>query len=183
MSLLDKIYSMWINIDMPVQVAIVNGIFNLLYILIGGYLVYLIFAKRIESHKIRLKKAEYIFQKEVEALVKFSEIVERLEPYWDHGVFDMNQDVAYGQIAENFQHLSTNIMNFIAKYSNFIPKKSAEDIRYCRNIAEEYSDYDCKEISARSKKPGVLDGAEEFYKKMKLARDEIRDSLFKQIEK
>lgn len=175
----DRIYSMLINIDTHV---LSNIVISILSFICGGCLMYLI-QKRIEIHKIRLKKSEDIFKKQLDALVEFSAIVERLEPYWDHGAIEMTQDVVYEQIAENFQHHSTDIMNFIAKYSNFIPKKSAEDIRYCRNIAEEYSDYDCKEPFARSKKPGVLDGAEEFYKKMKLARDEIRDSLFKQIEK
>lgn len=178
MSLFDKIYSMLINVDTHVLSDIVIGIFGF----IGGYLTYSL-RKRIENHKIRLKKSEDIFKKQLESLVNFSAIVERLEPYWDYGAIEMNQDVLCEQIAQNFQHYSTNLMNFIAKYSNFIPKKSAEDIRYCRQIAEEYSDYDCKEPFAYSKKLGVLDGAEEFYKKMKLARDEIRDSLFKQIEK
>ena len=138
MNLFDKICSMLINIDKLVLSDIVIGIFSF----IGGYLTYSL-RKRIESHKIRLKKSEDIFEKQLDALVEFSAIVERLEPYWDHGAIEMTQDVVYEQIAQKFQHLSASIINFIAKYSNFIPKKSAEDIRYCRVIAEKYSDYDC----------------------------------------
>ena len=69
----------------------------------------------VESHKIRLKKSEFLFQKEFEAACSFSAFMRSLLPGFNHP--DMEWYEVCDEIAQSFGSIEQKLEQFFSEFS------------------------------------------------------------------
>ena len=69
----------------------------------------------IESYKVKLKKSEFLFQKEFEAASEFSRLMQSIHPGFNHPMMDWYEACDF--IARSFGSIERKLNVFLAKYS------------------------------------------------------------------
>lgn len=90
----------------------------------------------IESYKIRLKKSEFIFQKEFEAASEFVGMLRNFEPLRSRPQMDLND--ACDDIAQNLGEIEEKLKTFLTKHGAVLQKETKEAICTCIGIAGEH---------------------------------------------
>lgn len=72
------------------------------------------FLREVESYKVKLKKSEFLFQKEFEAASEFSRLMQSIHPGYNHPMMDYSD--ACDVIAQNFSSIEKELNGFLAKY-------------------------------------------------------------------
>ena len=91
--------------------------------------------RETESHKIRLRKSELIFQREVEAASELVALSRHLSPQrWRPG---MDWDDVCDDIASDFHLIEKELRAFLAKHGAVLPGGVKDDLGWCIAIAGE----------------------------------------------
>ena len=72
------------------------------------------FLREVESYKIKLKKSEFLFQKEFEAASEFSRLIQSIHPGFNHPMMDWYE--ACDVIAQSFGSIEFKLNGFLAKF-------------------------------------------------------------------
>ena len=89
----------------------------------------------IESYKIKLKKSEFIFQKEFEAASEFVAMLRSFLPSYRHP--DMCWNEACDEIAQDFEKIETALGAYLSKHGAVLQDEIKEIIGCCIGIAGE----------------------------------------------
>jgi hypothetical protein len=91
--------------------------------------------QEVESYKIRLKKSEFIFQKEFEAASEFVAMLSNFVPLQSRP--QMDWDDVCDDIAQNFDQIEVKLKTFLIKHGAVLQKEAKEVICTCIEIAGE----------------------------------------------
>lgn len=91
------------------------------------------FVQETESYKIKLKKSEFIFQKQFEALSDLITINRNLLGIYNFP--DMEWEDACDEIVNQFQDIEKNLLTFLSKHGAVLPKDVNDLVISCKNIS------------------------------------------------
>jgi hypothetical protein len=86
-----------------------------------------------ESYKIKLKKSEFIFEKEYDAASEFIAFKRGLYPLYHFPEMDMGNVLQ--SIAQDFEKIETFLRSYIAKYGAILSEKIKTDLSEAAGIA------------------------------------------------
>ena len=75
-------------------------------------------AKETEAHKLKLRKAELLFDRELNATSEFSTLYRRIRP--DYSRPDMDWDDACGMVAGNFHSIEKDLEGYLTKHGSVL---------------------------------------------------------------
>ena len=108
---------------------------------IGGGVIFLrlfgefLFSKQIERHKTRLRKSEFLFQKEFEAASTFISLLQQLIPRYrrpDMEWYDVCED-----FAENFEQVEKDLGSYIAVHGAALESETLKRLSHAQFRASE----------------------------------------------
>jgi hypothetical protein len=82
------------------------------------------FLREVESYKVKLKKSEFLFQKEFEATSAFSALLQAIHPGFNNPMMDSYD--AYNEIAANFGRIEIRLSDFLATYGAVLTDEERE---------------------------------------------------------
>lgn len=91
-------------------------------------------AKETETHKLKLKREEVLFSREIDAAVEFSKLRRRIEPSYRHP--DMDWDEAMEDVVEDLTDTETVLNKFSAECAPFLSPENLKDIETCISLAQ-----------------------------------------------
>ncbi|HBL6966821.1 TPA: hypothetical protein LSH94_003064 [Morganella morganii] len=125
----------------------------------------------LENYKIKLKKSEFIFQKEFEAASEIVALIRSLLPTYNYP--DMDWHDACDEIAQNFSQIEINLKRYLAKNGAILQKIDIDLIECCIGMAGESK----FEINSPEVPDSANKAANELYEKLK----EVEKNLLHQI--
>jgi hypothetical protein len=115
------------------------------------------FDRKLETHKTRLRKSEFLFQKELDAASGFVSLRRKWTPKYDYP--DKEWDDACQEVAMNFESIETDLETYVAQYKPFIRDDCAADIGKALSLVSGNKFY----APPHDQPPrAVLDGASAF---------------------
>jgi hypothetical protein len=93
-------------------------------------------AKESETHKLKLKKQELLFQKELEAASDFFALRRKIEPKYRHP--DMDWGEALEDVVEAFAKSEDRLQSFAAKYGPVLSEDNRKDLDLATGIASDH---------------------------------------------
>lgn len=127
--------------------------------------------RETESYKIKLKKSEFIFQKEFEAASEFVAILRRFTPTCSRPQMDFYE--ACDVIAQDFYNVEVALGIFLSKHGAILQSEVKEAIFLCLAIAGENK----LELSRPDVPDSANQAAGELYKKLQ----EVEQFLLRQV--
>ncbi len=123
------------------------------------------FVQDTEHYKIKLKKSEFIFQKEFKAASEFNTLIRNILPNYKHP--DMDWSDVYDFIAINFGKTENVLNEYLKDHGVVLPSKITELISSSSGIAGEgkFDEYRDDVSSQKS------DDVERLYKNLKEAEE------------
>lgn len=118
-----------------------------------------------ESYKVKLKKSEFIFEKEYEAAFELVSLKRSFLPTYSHPNMDWNE--ACDEIAHNFHKIETALGSYLSKHGAVLSKEAKDLLSYSIGIADgrkfdiTIPDVPTEAIAAANNLFKKLDGAEE----------------------
>ena len=108
------------------------------------------FLLETETHKVRLKKSELLFQMEVSATSAFVGICRNIRPL--HEWPDMESSDAYDMVASKFSKIETILADFLGQHGAVLDTPEIEGISICIGIAgqHKFDTCDSPEISTEA---------------------------------
>jgi hypothetical protein len=119
--------------------------------------------EEIESHKIKLKKSEFIFQREYEAASELVALIRGLLPTYSHPQMDWHE--ACDEIAQNFHRIELILHAYLSKHGAILSEEVLDIIGTCISIAGENK----FEIMSPDVSKVANEAANSFYEKLKEA--------------
>jgi hypothetical protein len=89
--------------------------------------------KDTETHKLKLKKQELLFAKELEAATEFFDLHRQIESKYRHP--DMEWDEALTDVVEDFGSTEDRLQKFIAKYGPVLSDANRKGLELCMSMA------------------------------------------------
>jgi len=89
--------------------------------------------KETESYKLKLKKSELIFEKELEAASRFVALRRSFMPTYSHPGKDWCE--ACDEIAQNFENIAEELNAYLAEFGAVLQKKAQSLINSCETKA------------------------------------------------
>lgn len=127
--------------------------------------------QEIESYKNKLKKSEFIFQKEFEAASEFVAMLSNFLPLQSRP--EMDWDDACDEIAQNFCQIEMKLKIFLTKHGAILKKETKEAIFNCIGLAGKH-----KFMAASSEVPHEANQvANDLYRSLSM----VEESLLKQV--
>lgn len=128
-----------------------------------------------ESYKIKLKKSEFIFQKEFEAASEFVGLIRNFLPKYSHP--DMDWGDACDEIAICFEDIETLLSSYLSKHGAILQDDVKDLITDCIGIAGKNK----FETNITEKVPfHVNEEASKLYKKLKDAEKSLINQVHSQ---
>lgn len=90
-------------------------------------------AKETETHKLKLKRQEILFEKELDAAADFSALYRLIEPRFRHP--DMDWDEALEDVVKSFTDTEARLRQFIAKHAPVLSQANRNYIDACSSLA------------------------------------------------
>lgn len=91
------------------------------------------FLRETETHKIRLKKSEIMFQHELDASSSFVALFRGLHPIREWP--DMDSDDAHSIIASKFPEIEAKLLEFLSRHGAILDNEVINNISECIEIA------------------------------------------------
>jgi len=127
--------------------------------------------RETESYKIKLKKSEFIFQKEFEAASEFVAMVRKFLPTYSRPQMDWGD--ACDEIAQDFHKIEVALGMFLTKHGAVLQNDARDAICLCIAIAGEAK----FEITSPDVPRAANQAASELYKKLQ----EVEQYLLNQV--
>ncbi|MER9677028.1 hypothetical protein [Mesorhizobium sp. M0208] len=107
-------------------------------------------AKESELHKLKLRKAEILFDRELEAVAEFGTLYRRITPRYSHP--DMDWDDACADVASRFSTIEEQLENYLTKHAPVLSEALREKLRHCKTTAShnKFMEYEMPEDQATS---------------------------------
>ena len=125
----------------------------------------------IESYKVKLKKSEFLFQKEFEAASEFIAMMGGFTP--THYRPDMDWHDVCDEIAQRFSVIEPRLKDYLSKHGAILKKEAKEALSLCIGIAGENK----FNINGPDVPDAINAHAENLYNKLK----EVEKSLLNQV--
>jgi len=137
------------------------------------------FDKKMESYKVKLKKSEFIFQKEYEATSEFFTLLMRAIPdkrYLDQDWIEHLEDVVYAS-----RILEKEIIDYLSKHSAVLEKKTQELLSKCLVILSD-SKFEVAQMKNHEDeiKTETLISAEELLNNFKKIKENLYNKVHRQ---
>lgn len=132
--------------------------------------------KEIESHKFRLKKSDFIFQKEYEAASELSALFRGILP--NHPYPDMDWYEACDHMALNFDDTEKKFSDFLMRHGAILPDAVTNLISSVTAI----SGNEKHRVSPLNIPSQANEYANEIYKKLREADVLMRNKIFEQTD-
>lgn len=129
--------------------------------------------QEIESYKIRLKKSEFIFQKEYEATSEFIALINSFLPRSSSP--DMDSYVVCDYIARRFENIEEGLLDFVSKHGAVLKREVDNLITTAINIAG-----DNKFITDFDVPSSANNAADELFRHLKDAEEVLLHQLHSQ---
>jgi len=127
-----------------------------------------------ESYKIKLKKSEFIFQKEFEAASTFVALKRSFMPPYNYPDKDWGE--ACDDIAQNFRRIEQKLNTYLANYGAVLQKEVKDLISSCITIASVNKfEVSGSDISIEANK-----AADKLYTKLESAEKELLNQVHSQ---
>lgn len=124
-----------------------------------------------ESYKVKLKKSEFIFEKEYEAASEFVSLKRSFVPTYSHPNMDWYE--ACDEIAHNFHRIETALGSYLSKHGAVLTKETKDLLSYSIGIAGE-NKFD---ITSPDVPKEANTAADNLFKKL----DEAEECLLNQV--
>jgi hypothetical protein len=133
------------------------------------------FIQDTESYKIKLKKSEFLFEKEFAAASEFVAFVERILPRRHYP--EMEWSDACDWIAMDFEKIEQRLDDYLASHGAVLSKEVIDHIGKCRNTADE-GKFDVRggEVGSDANK-----AANELYDELQKAKEMLLSQVHTQI--
>jgi hypothetical protein len=119
--------------------------------------------EEMESYKIKLKKSEFLFQKEFEAASELVALIRGFMPTYKHPLMDWYE--ACDEIAQDFNKIEVRLDDYLSKHGAILKENIVDLISSCIAIAGEYK----FEATSNSVSDAANLAADDMYKKLKEA--------------
>lgn len=154
-------------------------------VIIGGFAHYLghLWATRLiqdqkakldtemESYKVKLRKSEFIFQKEFEAASELVAYAQSILP--EHHMPDMTWDDACESIADELGGIETSLRKYLGKHGAILTEKATSNIQTCIYLAGSIK----HEVTGPYAHISASKAADEIFKKLKEAEKSLIDQV------
>ena len=130
--------------------------------------------EEIESYKIKLKKSEFIFQKEFEAASELVALIRSFLPTYSHPQMDWYE--ACDEIAHDFGKIEVRLDDYLSKHGAVLKENVVDLISTCIAIAGENK----FEITSPEVPQVANQAADELYKKIKEAEKIVLQQVHSQ---
>jgi hypothetical protein len=90
-------------------------------------------ARESEMHKLKIKRAEILFDRELEAVAEFGALYRQITPKYSHP--DMDWDDARDNVASRFPTIEDQLENYLAKHAPVLTEGLREKLRLCKTTA------------------------------------------------
>jgi predicted ribosome quality control (RQC) complex YloA/Tae2 family protein len=125
----------------------------------------------LESYKVKLKKSEFIFQKEFEAASEFVAYVQSIEP--GYYMPDMIGDDFYESIAGRLGSIETSLRKYLGKHGTVLTDKATSNIKECIHLAGNTK----HKIIGPDIPESALEVARDIYSKLKEAEESLNEQV------
>ncbi len=137
-------------------------------------------AKESELHKLKLRKAEILFDRELEAVAEFGTLYRQIMPRYSHP--DMGWDDACDDVASRFTTIEEQLENYLTKHAPVLTEALREKLHHCKTTAShnKFTEYEMPQDQAAAT---IKAAAGELLEELKnaesglfaLVRNETRD--------
>lgn len=127
-----------------------------------------------ESYKIKLKKSEFIFQKEFEAASKLSELIQSILP--EHYMPNMHWGDVSQDIAMRFGDIEKSLRNYLGTHGAILPSNVKRDIELCIYKAGSGKHFTAPDVPHETSK-----SAEEIYRDLAKAEATMIEKVKGQV--
>ncbi|MER9524155.1 hypothetical protein NKI96_11275 [Mesorhizobium sp. M0292] len=90
-------------------------------------------AKESDLHKLKLRKAEILFDRELVAVVDFGKLYRQIAPSYSHP--DMDWDDACTDVANRFSTIEKQLDNYLTNHAPVLTEELREKLGRCATIA------------------------------------------------
>ncbi len=133
------------------------------------------FVQETESYKIKLKKSEYLFEKEFAAASEFVAFIERILPRRYYR--EMEWGDACDFIAMDFEKIEQRLDEYLASHGAVLGKEVVDQIGNCRSIADEGKfDVRGRDVGSEANK-----AADKLYNELLKAKEMLLAQVHSQI--
>lgn len=130
--------------------------------------------EEMESYKIKLKKSEFIFQKEFEAASELVALIRSFHPAYSHPQMDSYD--ACDEIAHGFDKIELRLGDYLSKHGAVLKEDVVDIISTCISIAGETK----FEITSPEVSKVANQAAENLYAKLKRAEKIVLQQVHSQ---
>ena len=130
--------------------------------------------QELESHKTRLRKSEFLFQKEFEAASAFISLRIRLLPRYRFP--DMDWSDACADFAHNFEHIENTLESYIATHGAALQNETLKRLIDAKTLASEGR----LEVNFHHVSTKGIEYAEEAMKTLEKIETEIYQTVWSQ---
>ena len=129
-------------------------------------------AKEAETHKLRLRKQEILYEKEIDAASAFIALHAELEPRYRYP--DMIWDGVLDDVVDSFGKIEKRLSNFIAKHGAAISSDNRNQIGSCRLMASN------NQFAKQEGEPALTNAKQEAEEMLKIF-NEIEERFLSEI--
>lgn len=99
-------------------------------------------ARESDLHKLKIRRAELLFDRELDAVSAFSTIHKSTMPSYSHP--DMDWHDACEEVGGNLDSIERTMSNYLTKHGHILPRYIRDKVRSCVTIAShnKFSEYD-----------------------------------------
>ena len=127
-----------------------------------------------EKHRVKLKKSEFIFQKEYEAASALVSMIRDIDP--KNTIPDMDWDVACDHAAMNFGDIENTILSYLKVHGAGLPQGVKDNLTFCYGAASTNKFEASPEVSDNANK-----AANDLLKTLVVAENEMIQHIREQI--
>lgn len=128
----------------------------------------------LESYKTKLKKSEFIFQKEYEAASELVALIRNILPTYNRP--EMSWDEACDDIAHNFNKIEVRLNDFLSRNGAVLKNDAIDLISTCIAVAAEGK----FNITSPDVPPAANSAADDLFKKLKEAESIVLQQVHSQ---
>lgn len=131
----------------------------------------------LEKLRIRLKKSEFIFEKEFAAASTLVEYHEQIIPLSQFA--NMHMDDVYVSIAHDFDEIEEWVKKFVAAHGAVLPDRVAKELMMAARTAGQFK-FRVGQGLDEAVDTQTFNAAEDVYHRIRAARDAMRDRVWEQ---
>lgn len=135
-------------------------------------------SRGLESHKVKLRKSELVFEKEFEAASQLVALIRGFLPTYRHPHMDWHE--ACEEIAFDLEKIESGLDGFLSKHGAVLPTEVKEHLGSCTGIAAD-NKFEIASVEEMYVPDSAIDAADKVFKELWEAEEKMLSHIKSQV--